>query len=300
LLRKSSYRHRFLFALIIALLYVSFGTYVMMSTFVFAQAEKPVAPTASLVFTPVATPTPVVLPTPVETVYTDTQYTDANIQINVTKVVKTNLVYYVADVKLNSLQYFKTAFANGTFGRNVREATSVQAKNNKAILAINGDYYGYRSTGVIIRGGTLYRDKADGESLVLFSDGSMRITGKSESGASLVAAGAVHSWSFGPTLVIDGAYADRDSKINTYNPRTGIGMIEPYHFVFIVVDGRLADSKGLQMKDFAQLFVDYGCKVAYNLDGGGTSTMIMHDKIVNRPCYGEERNISDIIYISLE
>jgi exopolysaccharide biosynthesis protein len=80
----------------------------------------------------------------------------------------------------------------------------------------------------------------------------------------------------------------------------GLGMVEPYHYIFIAVDGRFSDSPGLKMDEFAQLFVEYGCKVAYNLDGGGSSTMYMHNKLVNRPCQGDERDISDIIYIGLE
>jgi len=297
LLKKSSYKHPKLCALIVAVMLTLSSGFILLDAFAFAKSEGPLLPAATLTFTPVPTQPS---RTPVQKVYTDTQYTDDNIQIDVQKVVKPGLVYYVADIRLSSLQYFKTAFANNTPGRNQHEAVSDQAKDHNAILAISGDYYGYRNTGVTIRNGTLYRDNPDGESMVLMQNGEMKIVDKSVSGKSLVEQGALHSWSFGPALVIDGQYVQRSSPVSALNPRTGLGMIEPYHYIFIVVDGRVDDSKGVVMKDFAQLFLEYGCKVAYNLDGGGSATMVMHNKLVNRPSQGDERKISDSIYIGLE
>lgn len=298
MLNQSPYRNRYLFTLINAMLLLAFCAFVLLDTFVFVKLEEPIAPIASLTFAPVATPEP----EPIETVYTDTEYIDANIQIKLTTHTEPDLVYYVADIRLNSLEYFKTAFAKNKYGRNIREATSTQARNNNAILAINGDYCGYDNTrGLVIRNGTLYRDTPHVESLVLMNTGEMIISPTTDTGSSLIERGAIHSWSFGPTLVTDGEYANRSSRLNVKreDPRTGLGMIEPYHYVFIVVDGRSRASDGLNMKDFAQLFIDLGCTVAYNLDGGGTATMVMNDKVVNKPCYGKERNISDIIYIGL-
>ncbi len=298
MLNRSPYRRRYVFAVVYAVLLTLTSVFIPLDAFVFAKAQEPLMPIASITFTPVPAPPAA---TPIQRIYTDTEYTDENISIHVTKVEQTDLVYYVADVKLTSAQYFKTAFANDTFGRNQREDTSKQAARHNAILAINGDYYGYRDTGLIIRNGTLYRDNPTGESLVLMQNGEMHIVGTDVSGESLIAQGALQSWSYGPTLVESGAYVQRSSRVSGLNPRTGIGMIEPLHYIFICVDGRRANgSLGLKMQDFAQLFVDLGCTVAYNLDGGGSSTMVMNDKLVNSPCYGEERSISDIIYIGLD
>ncbi len=297
MLRRSPYRHRYLYASVVSFLLVAVCVFILLDTFVIARAEQPLMTGPAVT---VATPTPDPSPTPVETVYTDTEYTDANIQIHVTEVVENNLRYYVADVELNSLAYFKSAFAYDTFGRNMRENTSDMALDHDAIFAVNGDYYGYRNTGIVIRNGMLYRDEPRKETLALLQDGTLFIAEKSITGEDLIEMGALQSWSFGPTLVIDGEYADRETTIGGRNPRTGIGMIEPFHYIFIVVDGRQDESGGITMEDFAQLFINYGCTVAYNLDGGGSSTMVMHDKVVNQPCYGEERDITDIIYIGYQ
>lgn len=298
MLQKSRYTRPYLFAIVMAVLLICSTAWTMLSTFVFAREEVPVE-------TPVATPTPsmdagepAATPnTPV--ISTDTQYDDGNIKINIETVKQEKLTYYVADIQLSDVKYLKTAFAQGKFGRNYTQTTSQMAQENNAILAISGDYYGFRDNGIIIRNGTLYRDKSADESLVVMSNGDFKIVKDSEtSGEQLKAEGAIHSFSFGPTLVENGQYAPRTSKVNTNNPRTGIGQVGPLHYVFIVVDGRGAGgSEGLKMQDFAQLFVDRGCSVAYNLDGGGTSTMWMNGKVVNNPSYGEERRLSDIIYI---
>ena len=51
--------------------------------------------------------------------------------------------------------------------------------------------------------------------------------------------------------------------------------------------------------EIAQVFVEHGAQVAYNLDGGGSTTMVLGDALVNNPLgKGQERGTSDIIYIA--
>jgi exopolysaccharide biosynthesis protein len=77
-------------------------------------------------------------------------------------------------------------------------------------------------------------------------------------------------------------------------------MISPLHYIIIVSDGRTYESAGLSLLELAQVFEDKGCTTAYNLDGGGSSTMYFNGKIVNNPTDGRkmgEREVSDIVYI---
>lgn len=127
----------------------------------------------------------------------------------------------------------------------------------------------------------------------------------------LLAAGVWQTLSFGPALVENGQVADFEGTISVdnnmgnhsiqgSNPRTGIGMIDENHFVFIVVDGRSSGySKGMTLDEFAALFDSYGCTQAYNLDGGGSSTMVFQGEVINNPLgKHQERGTSDILYIS--
>jgi exopolysaccharide biosynthesis protein len=67
----------------------------------------------------------------------------------------------------------------------------------------------------------------------------------------------------------------------------------------IVSDGRTSESQGLSLLQLAQEFKERGCTVAYNLDGGGSSTMYFNGEIINKPTDGRsmgERKVSDIVY----
>lgn len=104
------------------------------------------------------------------------------------------------------------------------------------------------------------------------------------------------------TLGIESVEVDTNPgnhSIQGTQPRTGLGMIEPNHFVAVAFDGRSSGySSGVTMSQFAQVFVDLGATVAYNLDGGGSTTMVFDDKLVNKSLgKGTERGTSDILYV---
>lgn len=237
----------------------------------------------------------------------DYSYKDENINININKYDENGVVFYVADVQLSDISYLKTAFANNTYGKNITQTTSEMAEENNAIFAVNGDYYGFRDTGLIIRNSVLYRDNArsspDNQALTINSKGELEIVSEDEvSGSKLVDQGILQSFSFGPTLVQDGKAVSTDyTRVSqSSNPRTAIGQISPLHYIFIVVDGRSSESKGMTLSELANEFVERGATVAYNLDGGGSSSMWLNGNLINNPTDGRhdgERSISDIIYI---
>jgi len=214
---------------------------------------------------------------------------------------------YAADVYLSSAQYLKTAFADSTYGRNVTDKTSAIAQETGALLAINGDFYGARQSGYVIRNGVLYRDSAaDGDVLLIRTDGSFEILSASAASAEeLLADGAWQVLCFGPGLVEDGeitvAEGEEVGHAKASNPRTAIGTLGQGHYLFLVSDGRTGESEGLSLNELAQLMAALGCRDAYNLDGGGSSTMVFLGEVVNNPTTNgkkiSERSVSDIVYI---
>lgn len=214
---------------------------------------------------------------------------------------------YVADIVVSSSEYIKTAFAKGYYGKNVTEKTSSMAEQNDAILAINGDYYGARENGYVIRNGVVYRDTSDGRDLLcVYADGTMRIVDSdAQSAQTLVEQGVWQAYSFGPALVKDGqvdvAVNAEVGKAMASNPRTAIGMIDTCHYVFVVSDGRTSESKGLSLFQLATFMQEIGVDTAYNLDGGGSSTLYFNGEIINYPTTSgrsmKERGVSDIVYI---
>lgn len=248
---------------------------------------------------------------------TDTSYQSDDTSITITKVTtgsgSSQLVYYVADVVLTKGTDLKAAFAKNAYGTNIIQYVSQMASSNNAILAINGDYYGFRTDGIVIRNGVIYRDSPAREGLAIYKDGTMKVYDETTTTAQeLLDAGVYNTLSFGPALLDNGeivsdlSSAEVDTNFGNHSiqgtqPRTGIGIISQNHFVFIVADGRNAGySNGVTLTDFAQIFKDLGCTTAYNLDGGGSSEMIFMGNIVNTPSNsgGSERGTSDILYIA--
>jgi exopolysaccharide biosynthesis protein len=247
---------------------------------------------------------------------TDTSYTYGATSISIRKVVtgtgNATVTYFVADVVLGEGAQLRSAFAENKFGTNIIADTSTIAEENNAIFAINGDYYGFRTSGIVIRNGVIYRDKGTRQGLAIYRDGTMALYDETTTTAQqLVDAGVWNTLSFGPGLLQNGQILDGidkvqiDTNIGNHSiqgnqPRTGLGMISANHFVLIAVDGRSTGySRGVTMIEFAQMFKDLGATVAYNLDGGGSTTMFFNGAVVNNPQgKNDERGTSDILYIA--
>ncbi len=240
---------------------------------------------------------------------TDTSYDDGLVQIQIDTFRVLDTTIYSVDVQLSSPSYLRAGLAGGSFGRNLTETTSVMARENDAILAISGDYYGFRTEGYVMRNGYLYRSVSAGddqEDLVIYEDGSFAIIREGDISASeLEKQGATNIFSFGPGLLVDGEITvDANSEVEhaqVKNPRAAIGIVGDLHYKFVVSDGRTTESSGLSLLELAEVMQDLGCIEAYNLDGGGSATLWFNGEVINKPTtFGkviEERSISDIIYI---
>ncbi len=246
---------------------------------------------------------------------TATSYAGASGQVSIRTLTQgsgaSTVTYFVADVTLATGTALRSAFAKDTFGTNVIEVPSAMAARNNAILAVNGDYYGFRTTGIEIRNGAAFRDKGVRQGAAILRDGSMRLYDETAtSAARLIADGVWHTLSFGPGLVQGGqvvAGIDKveiDTNVGNHSiqgnqPRTAIGWIATNHFVLVVVDGRSTGySRGMTMLELAATMQGLGCQVAYNLDGGGSSAIYFNGDVVNRPQGTDnERGTSDILYL---
>ena len=292
------------YASILGLLLIGAFSYSMLKTFVLAETISTVATTNTSSNTAQASQA-----AKTATV-TDSSYKDENISINLTETTVNNTQVYVADITLSSSDYLKTAFAQNSFGTNVTAKTSVTAANNDAILAVNGDYYGANSSGYVIRNGVVYRDtvreNSNNGDLAIYKDGSFKIIYEDQISADqLVKDGVVNLLAFGPALVENGEIAvGKNQEVGqamASNPRTAIGIIDENHYIIVVSDGRTSESEGLSLYQLAEVMKSYGAKTAYNLDGGGSSTLYFNGHVINKPTTGgnkiSERAVSDIVYI---
>ena len=294
----------YLYASVLGLLLTSSFTYSMLKTFVLAETISTVSNTGSTSNTAAASQAAK------NAQVTDTSYSDGNISVTLTEKTVNETQIYVADITLSSSDYLKTALAQNSYGTNVTAKTSVTAAENNAILAVNGDYYGANSSGYVIRNGVVYRDSvredASNGDLAIYKDGSFKIIYEDQVSADqLVQDGVVNLLAFGPSLVENGEISvDTNTEVGqamSSNPRTAIGIIDENHYIIVVSDGRTSESKGLSLYQMAEVMKSYGVKTAYNLDGGGSSTLYFNGQVINKPTTGgskiSERAVSDLVYI---
>ncbi|WP_315096608.1 phosphodiester glycosidase family protein [uncultured Cellulomonas sp.] len=254
--------------------------------------------------------------TDADAVATETSYESSTSSVSISTVTTGSgddtVTYYVADVVLSDATALRSAFAQNQFGANITEDTSDIAADNGAVFAVNGDYYGFRDTGIVIRNGVVYRDEGAREGLAFYTDGHVEVYDETATTADeLVAAGVWNTLSFGPALLEDGQVVDgiEDVEVDTNvgnhsiqgeQPRTAVGVVGDNHLVFVVVDGRSPGySAGVTLTGLAAIMQGLGATTAYNIDGGGSSTMYFDGALVNDPLgTGQERGTSDILYIA--
>ena len=224
-------------------------------------------------------------------------YNKDGISINIEHVSRSGIRMWVAHVKLsNPAEQLHAAFGSGKYGGS-RQTTSRMAKNNGAILAINASGFSGNYPGSpVVRYGKVYADGADKVSMGITKDGKLFTIGK-KTGQEYVEAGAYHTFSFGPVLVENGQAKSFSNKDK--HPRTCIGQKADGSYLIIVVDGRRSGwSSGMTYAQLAKEFVDRGAVFAYNLDGGGSTSLVFQNQVLNKPSDATgERPVADIIYI---
>ena len=236
---------------------------------------------------------------------TDHSYTSPEVSVTIETVVEKlnghTITYYVANVYVASLDNFNTYTAYDQIRPYVAQKAEDMAEACNAIFAISGDYFSNQKNGFVIRNGQIYSNDRNKSMCALYSDGTMetydRGTYKVED---IMAKDPVQVWNFGPVLLNpDGTARDKfniTSAIRSPNPRSAIGYFEPGHYLLVVVDGRQNHSYGMTMPQLAQVFADRGCKIAYNLDGGGSAVALFGGKIYSKP--SEKRDIADMIIVT--
>lgn len=295
------FKKKYVYSIIFSIVLIASFTYSMLKTFVLSETISTVSNVTVQKTNNLAVP---------ESAKTTTNsYVDENMEIKLEQITSNDTQLYVSDIKVNNPELLKTALANNQYGTNVKAKTSETAQNNNAILAVNGDYYGANSTGYVIKNGVIYRDtvrdNASNGDLAIYKDGSFKIIYENEiSAQQLLDDGVVNLLAFGPALVENGeVVVDENTEVGramSSNPRTSIGIIDENHYIIIVGDGRTSESKGLSLYELAQVMKQYGAKTAYNLDGGGSSSLYFNGQLINKPTTNgktiSERAVSDIVY----
>jgi len=88
------------------------------------------------------------------------------------------------------------------------------------------------------------------------------------------------------------------NAINDRHPRTAIGYTNDNKLIILVAEGRSETASGLTLTQEAKILVDLGCEEALNLDGGGSTCMLVNGKQTNKPSDKEgERPVPSVFLI---
>lgn len=226
------------------------------------------------------------------------EYHSNTLNIQIQPVIKSKLKYWVSTIKVNKASQVKSEFAGGSFSSK-KEETSEIAKKNKAVFAVNGGGIQFKSRSAVIRDGKVFRTGF--APLEIRKNGKLFIGDGRRTTEDMLEQGALHIFDFGPELLINGkvpSFKNQDWFTTVRAPRTAIGQRKPYEYIIITVDGRSSESNGMTFAELVKVFQSKGVTWAYNLDGGGSTTLYYLDNILNHPSDGEERQISDILYFT--
>jgi hypothetical protein len=207
---------------------------------------------------------------------------------------KGKVLWYEADLKFSEKSPLQFLTSNEESPGKGFSYPEVIMRRNQAVFGINDDQFGHRiynhvMVGIIVRKGKLIsnRTRRNGnlswptlDTAAFFSDGTMlTFNSQDYTGEEYLQMGASTVLSFGPWLVKRGVINPLCKKyFTTREPRTAIGMIEPYHFIAITVEGRVKQSRGVGMEWLAERMLALHAKEAINLDGGKTTSIIFMGK----------------------
>lgn len=209
-------------------------------------------------------------------------------------------VWYECDIRC-SPESPLTSFVNWNQAENntIPRDPMTMARDQQSVLLLSDDHFGARLhardiMGVCIRNGRVISEETYApenhhfpnlDTLSLLPDGSLRADlCAGVTAQELVDQGVKEALCFGPVLVRDGAKNELilNSNQNHYrNPRTALGMIGPYHYFALVVNGRGEKGQGVILEWLADKMLEKGVTEAINLDGGGTTSLVFLGRRLN-------------------
>lgn len=236
-------------------------------------------------------------------------YLDETILAITWKEVHDDSVYTFSEVKVNHPSQLRRHLAGGEFGSEMQYYTTEMAQSVNAVVASSGDFYRFRNFGICVYEGQVRRvDGTYAETCYIDQNGDLSFTYGGEVTTTAAAEAYVEenqirfSLCFGPVLVDEYELVEHTwygvGEINEGYARSALCQMDELHYLVATANTQGTHGQIPTVAQFARNIAATGCRMAYCLDGGQTATIVMNDKLINRPVYGQQRKISDIIYFA--
>lgn len=236
-------------------------------------------------------------------------YCDETILVIAWKEAINNSACSFVEVKIAHGSQLRRALSDNTYGSSVYMYPTQMAQNANAVVAINGDFYGHRSCGITVYQRQLYRfNPRSLESCFFTASGDMIFTHVGELNTEDDVKRFVQdnditfSISFGPILVENGEKKTTNTylvgEVDIQYSRAAIGQVDKLHYLLMSINEEGVYKNRVTINQAADLIYAKGVPNAYALDGGQTATIVMNGETFNRPDWGNERIMTDIIYFA--
>jgi len=218
-------------------------------------------------------------------------------------------VYTFSEVKVSHPSQFRRHLAGGEYGSDMQYLTTEMAAEVNAVVASAGDFYRFRDFGAVVYQGQARRVEGTyAETCYIDANGDMHFT----YGGDVLTVEEVQAFvderdiqfslAFGPILVDNYEQVPHTwygvGEITEEYARAALLQMDTLHYIVVTANTTGHYQEIPTVAQFQKNIAATGCRMAYCLDGGQTATIVMNDELVNRPVYGQQRKISDIIYFA--
>ncbi len=215
--------------------------------------------------------------------------------------------YWVVDIQIGHASQLRTAAAE-SFSTGTALPVDVIADRVNAVVAFNGDYFTRHNEGYAVRQGQLLRNRLKGYRDVLIIDEAgdfhaYHLPKKGELTDTVNGKKVLNAFYFGPILVEDGKALRYFPKFTHLDPdkyyaRIALCQVDTLHYKVILTTMEQDYILGIRLKELAVLCQREGAKVAYNLDGGYSTTLYFNGQRLNAQNRVNFRDIPDILYFA--
>ena len=237
-----------------------------------------------------------------------TYYLDDSIFSITWKEVRNWAVYTISEVKVAHASQFRRYVSDGVYGSKTLLPPTSMAATVNAVTAGNGDFYMQRAWGVCVYMGEVRSLARDVDTCFITDAGELLFARAGELATVEDAQKFVDehnvrfSLAFGPVLVENGKNVTPSSyplgEIKGHYARSALCQRGELHYLLVAVNSESGHSAMPTSYEFAKALETLGVEKAFSLDGGQSAAIVTNDRLINRPVYGTQRYMSDIIYFA--
>ena len=224
------------------------------------------------------------------------------------EIINGNMVTF-GEVKFAHPSQLRRAVTGNRYDYGIDEYPTKLAQNVNAVLASAGDFYGFRDLGITVYQRKLYRhNPASVDTAYFTADGNMifskrgELMNRADAEQFIKDNDVLFAVAFGPVMVENGVPVHTEQyaigEVNDRYSRAAIAQKDELHYMVMTVNFEGPCQKTCTLAQAVEYIAAKNVQQAYTLDGGQTASVVLGGRLVNRPDWGEERTMSDIIYFA--